>query len=128
MRSGASLRNTQEQTATRHDQIATRCGRTASPCSPMVGPPSPVSPAASAWSRGPRPCFGYTRTCSYRGGKTFVVNTLSVLMNSIYFQEKWQSMKNLLSTWKLKDLSSTSWSKSTGHTHRAEIFRRYCRS
>jgi hypothetical protein len=47
-------------------QTATRRGQTT----------SPYSPTANAWSRGPRPCFGYTRMCLCSGGKTFSVNTL----------------------------------------------------
>ena len=48
----------------------------------------------------------------------------SMLMGSAYFQGKQWSMTSLRSSWKLKDLSSVTSSKSTGHTHRMEIFRR----
>jgi hypothetical protein len=49
---------------------------TASTCLLTVRPPAPASLTTSAWSRGPWPYFGYTRTCSCSDDKTFGVNKL----------------------------------------------------
>jgi hypothetical protein len=55
---------------------ATLCSQTTRLCIPTIRPPAPAGQTASFWSRGPKPCFGYTWTCSCNGGKTFDVNTL----------------------------------------------------